>query len=80
MHNVHIVQFVSLPTKQAKGSRQKNGRFTVSLAVRGGGGQLPRLAWGKEVPKKRDFNFDCQYFGQISLFSPMWGIFGTGHA
>ena len=47
---------------------KKNGRFTVSLAVRGGGGQLPRLAWGKEVPKKRDFNFDCQYFGQKLFF------------
>ena len=68
MHNVHIVQFVSLPTKQAKGSRQKNGRFTVSLAVRGGGGQLPGLALGKEVPKKQDFNFDCQYLGQKLFF------------
>ena len=28
-----------------------------------------------EGGKKRDFNFDCQYLGQISLFPPKWGIF-----
>ena len=48
MHNVHIVQFVSLPTKQAKGSRQKNGRFTVSLAVRGAGVSSPGWLGGKK--------------------------------
>ena len=33
-----------------------------------------------EVLKKRDFNFDGRYLSQMSLFSQMWGIFGTAHA
>ena len=47
--------------------------------------QGPRLTLKKvrrenEVPKKRDFNFDGRYLGQMSLFSQKWGIFGTAHA
>ena len=47
--------------------------------------QGPRLTLKKvrrenEVPKKRDFNFDDWYLGQMSPFSPKRGIFGTAHA
>ena len=41
---------------------------------------LMEVGQGKEVPKKRDFNFDGQYLGQMSLFSPKWDSFGTAHA
>ena len=41
---------------------------------------LKKVRRGNEVPKKRDFNFDGWYIGQMSLFSPKWGIFGTAHA
>ena len=47
--------------------------------------QGPRLTLKKvrrenEVPKKRGFNFDGRYLGQMSLLSQKWGIFGTAHA